>query len=62
MRVTVQKGSNKGWGTQYHLMILDGYRAGNLVRDCLGNPTFDIDRERLIRWASETGYEVVIGT
>ena len=61
MRVTVQKGPNKGYGTQYNLRILDGYRAGELVRSAVNHPVFDINKERMIQWATETGYVVVIG-
>lgn len=60
MRVVVESGANKGFGIQYHLKMLDGYRAGELVRNGdLELPLFDVDRPRLVAWAQNTGYEVV---
>lgn len=60
MRVTIKAGCNKGFGTQYHLKILDGYRAGEYVRDSSAErPLFDIDKARLSAWAQATGFEVV---
>jgi hypothetical protein len=61
MKVTVEPGPDNGFGTQYRLRILDGYRAGELVRAGDGNrPLFDVNRARLVDWARETGYEVAI--
>jgi len=38
----------------YGLVMLDGYRAGEFVAE-----SFDVDKERLSKWATQTGYEVV---
>lgn len=61
MRVTlINTGRNKGFGTQYRLKILDGYRAGECVRDSVSEqPLFDVNPDRLSAWAQNTGYEVV---
>lgn len=60
MRVVIEPGPDNGFGIQYRLKLLDGYRAGQLVR--LGDseqPLFDVDQARLAAWARDTGYEVV---
>lgn len=60
MRVVIKPGPNAGFGTQYRLQILDGYRAGEFVRGSDSDqPLFDVNRERLATWARDTGYEVV---
>jgi len=60
MRVAVEAGPDNGFGIQYRLRLLDGYRVGQLVRNCYSEqPLFDVDCARLIAWAHDTGYEVV---
>lgn len=61
MRVVIVQGQNKGFGPQLHLKILDGYRAGELVRDSVSDAPLagGIDKEKLATWARETGYQVV---
>lgn len=60
MKVVVVLGNNKCYGIQYNLKMLDSYRAGQLVGSGIKEyPLFDIDRDRLVKWALETGYEVV---
>lgn len=62
MRVTVEVGPNKGFSIQYRLKMLDGYRAGQFVRNSVSEqPLFDVDQARLATWARNTGYEVVFG-
>lgn len=60
MRVAIETGPNKGYGIQYRLKMLDGYRAEQFVRNGASEqPLFDVDRVRLTTWARDTGYEVV---
>lgn len=61
MRVVIEPGPNNGFGTQYRLKLLDGYRAGQFVRIADSEqPLFDVDQARLAAWARDTGYEVVL--
>lgn len=60
MKVVIVSGKNKGYGIQYHLKIVDSYRAGQLVRVGVEEyPLFDTDQDRLVKWTLDTGYEVV---
>ena len=57
--VAIEPGPDNGYGTQYRLRILDGYRAGEFVRmSGSEEPQFDIDPARLQSWAEKTGYTV----
>jgi hypothetical protein len=67
MRVVIEAGPDNGFGIQYRLKLLDGYRAGQFVRNSasdepLFDALFDVDRARLTTWARDTGYEVVSGS
>lgn len=62
MQVAIEPGPDNGFGTQYRLRVLSGYRAGELVRSVVPqHPVFDIDANRLREWAEETGYVVQPG-
>ena len=56
MKVQVESGTDNGWGIEYHLRMLDGYHAGQLVCQFVGQPVSDINMQRLIDWAEEVGY------
>lgn len=62
MRVRIWADHSGNAGTVFHLQLLDGYRAGEFVRDGDSErPLADTSAVRLTAWARETGYEVIPG-
>lgn len=59
MRVAIEACRKCGI-THFQLKILDGYRAGEFVRNSVSDHLlFDVNSARLKKWAQNTGYQVV---
>jgi len=60
LKVAIESLPSNGFGLRFGLKIIDGYRAGNMVRCSVSeNARTDINLQRMINWAVNTGYEVI---